>query len=630
MKILRIFLGLLACIGLCLVAMAQTYHEDDKEGLRRFLRQPSSIAGQINAQQLGLTIGDTSNWQSSENWVNNVVGLTWNTEIPKRLTSLGASYGWAYKDLAGILNANKWEKLTSLNCPHNQLTALDLSANIALERLYCESNQLIALDVSANTALQSFSCDNNQLIALDVSANIALENLGCYNNQLTALDVSANTALTDLFCSSNQLTELDLSANIALERLGCESNHFLLSDLFAFSEILKNNVGSYFVPGTQTLPAQTLLLGVELNFSVPQNLFNGIYTAFTVTKNGAPAPSNDYVVTNGKITFHKTGNYTVTMTNDAITSSYPNPDYPAEVVFDISVECNISGTIQRQDHTPVSSGVVKLYLVQENVPYILSDTTSVKSDGSYIFKNVANGDYVVKVFPDISENSLPYYYGNAEFCYEASVVSVANSISVHGVNITIPPPFPLLETGTSLIYGYVGEEESGKGVDRPIPDEGVSLRMLQDNSWVTVALIFTNEEGYFEFRDVHMGIYRVVIDIPCLEINSNSSDIVITEHDTVYLELIVPIFPTVISSFTKEDTKIRVYPNPTTGELTIVHGAIVNDNYFIFNTMGQIVRQGRLSCRNGDISISTINVAQLKNGIYFLKISEKIVKFVKQ
>jgi len=58
--------------------VAQTYHEDDKEGLRIFLRQPSAEEGKINAEQLGLSLSDTINWYSVE--IFDVVGKTRHVE----------------------------------------------------------------------------------------------------------------------------------------------------------------------------------------------------------------------------------------------------------------------------------------------------------------------------------------------------------------------------------------------------------------------------------------------------------------------------------------------------------------------------------------------------------------------
>ena len=121
--------------------------------------------------------------------------------------------------------------LTSLSCPYNQLTSLDLSKNTALEYLECHENQLTTLDVSGCTALKDLGCDENKLTTLDLSKNTALTYLGCYDNQLTTLDVSGCTALDGLECYDNQLTSLDLSRCAALTELNCGRNQLTTLDI---------------------------------------------------------------------------------------------------------------------------------------------------------------------------------------------------------------------------------------------------------------------------------------------------------------------------------------------------------------------------------------------------------------
>ena len=74
-------------------------------------------------------------------------------------------------------------------------------------------------------------------------------------------------------------------------------------------------------------------------------------------------------------------------------------------------------------------------------------------------------------------------------------------------------------------------------------------------------------------------------------------------------------------------SSLRVYPNPTNGELLIEYEQQTIDNaeYSIYNLVGQMVMQGKLSDET-----TTINVELLASGMYFLKIAEKTVKFVKQ
>ena len=70
---------------------------------------------------------------------------------------------------------------------------------------------------------------------------------------------------------------------------------------------------------------------------------------------------------------------------------------------------------------------------------------------------------------------------------------------------------------------------------------------------------------------------------------------------------------------------ISVYPNPTTNQLRIKNYELRDEEYRIYNISGQLLLQGKLQDES-----SSINVAALSNGIYYLRISGQTVKFVKQ
>ena len=144
------------------------------------------------------------------------------------------------------------------------------------------------------------------------------------------LDVTKSTNLQMLRVERSSLRCLDVSKNTALTNLGCYNNHLPLSDLFVVSEIISDQEQKWL--GTQTLALQTACIGQVL-FS-DQSVFNGIYTNYEVTQNGNPAPTSNYAINNGTITFHTLGTYIITMTNNAIVS---HTYYPAKVIAEINV-----------------------------------------------------------------------------------------------------------------------------------------------------------------------------------------------------------------------------------------------------------------------------------------------------
>ena len=270
------------------------YDEDDKEGLRMFLRQPSAIDGKINAEMLGLQISDTLDWETSETWVEKVEGLTWSWDpliIPKRLFAIGTDvltdtfryYPWKKKNLAGILDVRAFTYLHSLICVRNQISAFEVGAS--------------------NTALRWLELDNNQLDTLDISNSVNWDMLDCFNN------------------------------------------HLQLSNLFDISEKVRDVFRKGL--GKQRLHPQETKVGKVIDFS-SQARFKNINTVFKVEKNSIPAVLNmDYTINNGLIIFKTAGNYTVTMTNAAIISNIILPDCDsAQVIAEFSVIDTADATLR--------------------------------------------------------------------------------------------------------------------------------------------------------------------------------------------------------------------------------------------------------------------------------------------
>ncbi|MCL1932348.1 MAG: leucine-rich repeat domain-containing protein [Candidatus Azobacteroides sp.] len=242
------------------------------------------------------------------------------------LTHLGCSYN----QITG-LDLSGCPDLQSIDCGSNQLTHLDLTGCPNLRGLNCGNNQLTHLDLSGCPNLQYLACNNNQLIHLDLNECPYLQSIDCNNNQLTHLDLTGCPNLQILNFDHNQLTEIDLTGCPNLRGLNCGNNQLQLSDLFAAHLLINNPNGKRL--GTQNLQPQTAILGEAL-FS-EQSVFNGIFTNYSVIRNGNPASESDYTVIDGKLIFNAVGKYTVTITNDAIVS---NENAPAKVIVEITVE----------------------------------------------------------------------------------------------------------------------------------------------------------------------------------------------------------------------------------------------------------------------------------------------------
>lgn len=72
-------------------------------------------------------------------------------------------------------------------------------------------NQITSVDLSSNVNLTWIECDNNQLGALDLAANINLEALDFSNNQLDSIDLTNNGALWSVQFYDNQLVYVNIA-----------------------------------------------------------------------------------------------------------------------------------------------------------------------------------------------------------------------------------------------------------------------------------------------------------------------------------------------------------------------------------------------------------------------------------
>lgn len=196
---------------------ASAYFENDKEALRRFLRQPSAESGKLNLEQLGLNISDTLTWYTSEEWVEKMPGLEWYNygEFLK-------SINFNNRKLAGSLDCSLFINLMELNCANNQLSSIKF-ANSSLTDLNCANNQLTNLNIKSCTYLTNLYCSNNQLTSLNLKS-IWLTTLACNDNKLTSLDVKNCIRLSEIWCGNNLLENLHFTGCTNLNQVNCSNN----------------------------------------------------------------------------------------------------------------------------------------------------------------------------------------------------------------------------------------------------------------------------------------------------------------------------------------------------------------------------------------------------------------------
>jgi hypothetical protein len=182
-----------------------------------------------------------------------------------------------------------------------------------------------------NIDLCNLTADELELRYCNVNNCSALEILAVDYCSLKNLDLTDCISLRALYVNNNKLSVLDVSNTTALEFGTCIRNCLPLSQCYAFMLKLTGDPmwTSY---GRQTLPTQSIMIDGSVDYSSEKE-FGGVATQFLVAQDTVWAPAGTYSVTDGIITFHTGGIYTVIMYNPVIVSL----DWPPVVYADIRV-----------------------------------------------------------------------------------------------------------------------------------------------------------------------------------------------------------------------------------------------------------------------------------------------------
>lgn len=162
----------------------------------------------------------------------------------------------------------------------SDLTGIEAFVNIT--KLWCYNNNLTSLDLSTNTALIELLCANSLMTNINLTQNINLETLSI-GGVFQMIDLSNNMNLKTLIAIGVPLRSLDLTNNIALEKLQIGYNGFGTVDV-------SNNVNlTYFESfGNESLVYQDLsnnpaleIVDIRGNKLVWLNLANGNNSSIT-------------------------------------------------------------------------------------------------------------------------------------------------------------------------------------------------------------------------------------------------------------------------------------------------------------------------------------------------------------
>ncbi|NOQ75058.1 MAG: T9SS type A sorting domain-containing protein [Crocinitomix sp.] len=131
-------------------------------------------------------------------------------------------------DISDLTGIEGFTELKSLFCYMNNLTTLDLSANLELRFLNFNGNDINEIDLSANVLMRELNCSGNEMLEMDLTNLLDLREFGGYGNEFVAIDFSNCTELESVGVGANLFTHLDFSNNPNLIYMNCADNNALV------------------------------------------------------------------------------------------------------------------------------------------------------------------------------------------------------------------------------------------------------------------------------------------------------------------------------------------------------------------------------------------------------------------
>lgn len=172
-------------------------------------------------------------------------------------------------NISTIEGLGELSNLKVLVCDGNNISNIDVSANLKLTTLSVSNNQLNSIEVSGLTGLRALKIDGNDVGTIDISGqkdlllfyaqdnqignnfdfhyNPYVTRIIISNNSIRRIDITSNSDVKYLDCSGNLLEELNLSNNDSIGYVDCSNNHLtglnltsnhIVTDLYCNNNVL--------------------------------------------------------------------------------------------------------------------------------------------------------------------------------------------------------------------------------------------------------------------------------------------------------------------------------------------------------------------------------------------------------
>ncbi|MES2836861.1 MAG: SMP-30/gluconolactonase/LRE family protein [Bacteroidota bacterium] len=297
----------------------------------------------------------------------------------------------------------------------------------------------------------------------------------------------------------------------------------------------------------------------------------------------------------------------------------------SETIF-VEDGSQITGVVNANG-SAITNGTV--YLLEYNNTFLMNtiQTFTQTATNSFVFNNVAPGNYLILAQPAITGNSGAYN-GSVSFWQDATAFTMdCSSTQTFTIETTT---LSSLTAGSGVISGTVARGPnfgSGKtdALGDPIP--GVDVSLEQNPGGIIIANTQTGSNGNYQFSNVSDGNYTVLVDIPGSGMVSSHTISLAGTENWINLDYYVDsnkVFtnpttaPAIVGIATFKNSNISIYPNPVHNKLTISN-ALAIDEVTITTIAGVTVYSSKI---NNDAN-TEIDFSEMPIGVYLIELRNK-------
>lgn len=320
----------------------------------------------------------------------------------------------------------------------------------------------------------------------------------------------------------------------------------------------------------------------------------------------------------------ETGNYKLTILDR----------YPYNTIFEqtqteftiVPAQYTFTSLIKGEDGTSIDKG--KLFLYQKDPAGVVSFIQKIDPyEASSFTFDLTQRPHTLYFVPDpiLYPDYVPTIYGKTVTLSDGNFFIPAADIDTVFRILKVTPP----ETGSAYIDGVVLTDDSGgrSGGDG-IPVVGVGVLLLSAAGDV-VGITYTNDEGYFEFRNLPADSYQILIAtepdyVPTptpVTVNLSGANANVT---MMFTETGIETVINEVVGIENLLSKITGYPNPTRDKVKLKVPQPCHIS--VTNTSG--VTQGCITYQNEELDFT-----QVPAGVYLINITRdrdsRVLKIIK-